>query len=202
MSDEQLVSYTEQLMDEEGLEFKKDIIEKHGGLYESLRQRELLEKVNFKPQRRKWQLMSDDEVLSHTKDFMRERGITKKSELSDADGGIYFILRDRDLLNRIPFEQVQRESRDWSSMNDAEVLSYAGKFIMDRQITELSEITSDPGLYQVLRKRDLLTQLSLKSKLRWASMDDKSLTEHARKAILAKGITTRTELQEKTSQPL
>ena len=75
--------------------------------------------------------------------------------------------------------------RNWISISDEKLVEYAGNFIKEKGITSRKELSvEDTGLYDVLRKRKLLDELSLETKIRdWASISDEELVEHASKFI-------------------
>ena len=99
--------------------------------------------------------MTDTELLDYAKKIAEEKGIKNRGGLQKADRGLYKVLRKRNLLDEVIPEK--REERDWSSMSNEDLISHARKFIEENEIKNRVGLKkADNGLYQVLKKRNLL----------------------------------------------
>ena len=113
MPDDQLVECTERILTEKGIGSRSDLSKSDHGLYKALLKRNLLDRLNLPGLHRDWESMSDDQLIQYTRAFISEKGIVSRTELSKSDGGLYFIILKRDLIDRIfaPIEQVQEQAR-------------------------------------------------------------------------------------------
>jgi len=100
MSDEKIISYTENLMEKKGITTRPELKEEDTGLYRVLYVRGLMDAV-LPSSKRDWLSISDKGVIQYTKDLMRENGIKNISRLQKADGGLYQVLRARNLLDAV-----------------------------------------------------------------------------------------------------
>ncbi|MBU0527970.1 hypothetical protein KKE92_05795, partial [Candidatus Micrarchaeota archaeon] len=104
-----------------------------------------------------WKGISGEKVVEFAKKIMGERGISSKMELKKADCGLYMVLRRRELLGEVEFEERRRKQRSWKKMSDDEIVEIARKVMEEKQITKRKELEmTDRGLYGVLWKRGLL----------------------------------------------
>ena len=116
MSDEEVVEVARKFMEEKGITGRKELEKADQGLYQVLRKRGLLDEVGFVEKYRTWTEMEDEEVIEFARIFMREREISKRYGLEKADSGLYQVLRERGLLNRV-FARMEQQ-RD-NSARDA-----------------------------------------------------------------------------------
>ena len=107
MSDDEVVDYTRKVIHEKKIRTTMHLKEKDNGLYLILLRRKLLNQVKLEKIRRNWAKMSDDELIDYTKKFIEDRGIKSKSKLNEADHGLYSILRQKKLLDRV-FSDVEK----------------------------------------------------------------------------------------------
>lgn len=198
MSDEGLVTYAQKFMEERGISSKGELQKTDEGLYAILLRRDLLDNVGFEEERRLWYRMSHEGLVALARGFIRENGITGKSELYRADKGLYDALRRRKLLERVDFEE---RYRDWTSMSDGELVSHAKMFMKKKGISGRSELQeTDLGLYKALHKRKLLDKAGFKEKLRrWRDMSGDELVAFAKEHVKKEGIRGRRDLYEKDS---
>jgi len=158
-TDEEVLDYAQRLIREKGITNRNGLSIADQSLYALLMKRKLIDSLGLeeKEEHRSWG--SDGEVLRFARALIEERGIRTRSGLCDADAGLYSVLRARELLSSIDFEE-RHEQRKWGT--DEEVLEFAAAFIEKAGITKRSGINdSDPGLYLILRKRGLLDRLFL-----------------------------------------
>jgi hypothetical protein len=148
-------------MKESGITGRAQLKKADPGLFQALRRRKLLSKVAFEQKMaecRAWKSMPNSQLIQRVRSFMKETGITGRTQLQKADSGFYSILRQRKLLDKVGFEQKRREPRDWSSMRDGEFIQHALDFMKEKGIAGRTQLSkADPGLYQALYHRDLLS---------------------------------------------
>jgi hypothetical protein len=87
--------------------------------------------------------------------------------------------------------------REWSRMGKETLVAHAKEFIAEKGISGRKELKkADKGLYDVLRKMELLDDVGLEEKNRdWAGMGMGKLVAHAKEFIAEKRINGRWELQ-------
>jgi hypothetical protein len=121
-SDEELVDYAQNYVDENNIKNKKGLENADRGLHSALSKRKdpdgvrLLDKIEFKSIRRDWSKYSNDELVEYAQKNVDENNITTKSGLLNTDSRLYQALyRRKDpegvrLLDRVfePIEQNQR----------------------------------------------------------------------------------------------
>ncbi|MFH1685493.1 MAG: hypothetical protein ABH983_04250 [Candidatus Micrarchaeota archaeon] len=151
--------------------------------------------------RRLWRKISDDEIVEIAKGVMKEQGITGKEELQKTDVGLYFILRRRKLEEKVGFETKIRKRRSWKDMSNEEIIKLARKVIEEKGITGRKELqNADCGLYEILRKRGLISEVGFEEKIKegrsWADMDNEKIVELARMVMREKKISGKGELEE------
>lgn len=157
MSDEEIVDFAKKYLEEKEIRSRGELQDDYASLYDELRKRRLLPSVGFKVKSKKWSEMSDAEIVSYVKRFMKERGITRKGELQKADKSIISALRRRKLTSHIKFQRDSRPERNWMGMSDEVLVSHAIGYLREKGITRRGELINvDPGMYQALRKRKLV----------------------------------------------
>ena len=203
-SNVEVVELVRKEMERKGITGRGELQKSDPTMYIVLRKRGLLGEVGFAKKQRKgraWSKMSDDEVVELAAWLMEKEGVDNRSDLSKKDSGLYQILNKRGLLGKIEFEGKQKEHRKrrlWRKMSDEEVIRLAKKLIREEGIGIKAELQkSDPGLYDILRKRGLLDGIEFEQKQRsWKGMSDEEVLEHVRKLMIKKEINDRRELRE------
>ncbi|MEM2822422.1 MAG: hypothetical protein QXE64_02430, partial [Candidatus Pacearchaeota archaeon] len=142
----------------------KEIHKKDPGLYQVLRKRDLLDKIS-KRKIRSWSEKTDDEIIKECE----EKGYIGLSpkEIHKKDPSLYRVLRKRDLLDKIS----KSKKRSWLEKTDDEIIKECEeKGYIGLSPAEIHK--KDPGLYRVLRKRDLLDKISKSKKRSWLERTD------------------------------
>ena len=164
--------------------------------------KELMVEDIQKPRRkqRNWRSMTDEELIEYAGKFVNNKGIRGRHELEKKDSCLYNALQRRDLLNRLGLEK--KKNRDWSQLEDQEVLRIANNFISERKITSKEDIRKlDAGLHKQLWKRGLFPSLEIQdNKINWSGLSDSDLLKHAEEVIEIQGISSKNELREKDSK--
>ncbi len=195
MSDAQIVTLARKVMKENEVSGRKELSKVDYSLYQVLVKRGLLDELGLEMKCRSWSKMSNEEIVEIARKVMKEKGITKRSELQKVDPGIYITLAKRDILDRIGFEE---RKRSWNDISDDKVVELARKVMNEEKIrsgSELSEV--DGGLYQVLKKRKLVHKIGFETKRRsWKSMSDEEIVGLAREVIEKEGIKRKGELSD------
>jgi hypothetical protein len=155
MNNEDLISHARKFIKENEIKNRGGLYKADLGLYDILRRRNLVDEVIPEKEYRDWSSMSDEDLISHARKFIKENEIKNRTSLNEADGGLYYVLRKRNLLDEVISEK--REERDWSSMSNEDLISHARKFIEENEIKNRNGLhKADSGLYHVLRRRNLL----------------------------------------------
>ncbi len=196
MSDEQVVLLAKRIMKENGTSRKSELEAFDSGLYQTLKKRDLIDEIGFEEKRRSWKSMSDEEVLDHAKKLMREMNINGRTELKNADPGLYEILGERELLSRCGFDEKRKS---WLDMSDGEIVEFARKVMEKNKINGRKELEAvDLRLYVALQRRGLLDDVGFAQKRRkersWKDMDNEEVVEFAKKLIRENKIGGRKEL--------
>lgn len=196
MSDEQLISYAQELIAQNSTESRVGLQRLDGSLYQVLWKRGLLERTGLEASTRRWTSKSDDEVLSYAKRLMEERGIRKRVELNKADGGLDQVLRERGLMDRLGLESANSHHVRWSSLSDDELVRQATLLIgRDGIRTHKGFSDAHPRMRRAMRRRRLLDRLDLERTRKecrsWASMSDNELLAYAQAYIDKGGIQER-----------
>ncbi len=196
MSDEEVVGYARKVMNEKGISGRHELDKADRGLYKVLSKRGLLGKVGFGEKRRVWKGISDEDILELAEKLIRENDITGRTDLKMVDSGLYYILERRELLERLGFEKKHKKYRSWAKMTDEEIVELARKVMEEMEISGRGELyKTDPGLYQVLWKRELLSRMDFEErKGQWKDMRDEEIVELARKVMEEMEISGRGEL--------
>ncbi len=123
MSDEEIVEIARKLMEQKGMAERTELSKFDYGLYQVLAKRKLLDDVGFVQKRKKkrsWKNMDDAELVEFAYEFVEKNEICGRKELSNADSGLYEILRIRGLLDQA-FGRVdqQRNERARDAVIDA-----------------------------------------------------------------------------------
>jgi len=147
-------------------------------------------------EQRNWKSMSDGELITYAKKIIKENGIRNRNNLQKVDQGMYYVLRRRNLLGKIIPEKQKR--RNWSSMTDEKIISYAKKIIEENKIKNRSNLRkADSGLGYVLKKRKLMVIVipEKQQKRNWSSISEEELIQFSKNFIEEKGIKNRKGLQ-------
>ena len=174
-------------------------------LHSVLKRRKLLDRPELgleQKKRNNWRAMSDDELLNHVDNIVKDERLGQKSELENAHGGLYCVLQKRKLLGRIKFlkEKKERAHGFFSSMADAELVDYTKAIMKESGIDGRGNLEKlDSGLYQILRKRGLLDMVSVRKRAQWKLLNDEELFEQADAIMKEEKIGKKTEL--KNSHP-
>ena len=160
MSDDEVVAFAKKVMKEKGMRRRGGLQKVDGRLYTALRLRKLMDRVGFEDKLRDWVSMSNDEIVSHAKRVMKEKGISGRTELARAYSGLYKALGRKKLLDRVGFEKKKRKERPWNRMSDEELVDHAKIVIKEKGISGRHELEkADNGLYGALRRRKLLDRV-------------------------------------------
>jgi hypothetical protein len=153
---------------------------------------------------RNWGALSDEELVSLVKKFMKELGISGKKELHDVDQGLYLILHLRErkspgIIEKVGFEAKRRE---WESLSDEEFAAHVQQYMKGRGITAKGELAeADAGLYSALLNREKKSP-GIKEKVGFEvkrrdleSLGDEELAAHAKLSMVFEGIISKSELK-------
>ena len=113
MDDDEFVEHVVDFMAEKGITRVGELKDTCQALLSELYRRNrknpgIVERIGFEKQRRDWNPMTDDEVVAHAQTFARERGITRRKQLENADVGLYIVLVRRKLVDRV-FAEIEAE---------------------------------------------------------------------------------------------
>ncbi len=206
LSDEEIVEFTQKWMKEKRIARRGELFRVDHGLYEILRIRRLLGKIEFVEQQKKrkyWIKMSDEEVVRYARKIVERKGIRKRDEFQRNYRGIYSALWKRGLLDEVGFEERKKE-RSWKDKSSDEIVDIAQKFMRKRGITGRRELAqADQGLYEVLRNRRLMDNVGFEVKRRkgrqWKDLGDEEIVDIAKNTAKEKDITARDELKKADS---
>jgi len=103
LSNEDLIGHAREFMKKKGIRTKEELYNADNGLHQALRKREnekpgVMGKVGFERKRREmrdWKAMDDDELVARAQEFVKERGISGRTELNKIDSGMYDALLRR-----------------------------------------------------------------------------------------------------------
>lgn len=196
MSDEEILRLARKVVEDNSCKTRGGFKEIDGGLHEVLRKKGLLDRVGIKKPQRDWISLSDGELLEHACSFVERRGLKSRWGLGRADVGLYQVLRNRGLLDRVlPTSALdgKRPRGFFTEMNDGELVAYARRIIDENRINNRKQLVkADPGLHKALRKRELLDRIGLDVKRRdWSSMSDEEIVAYGRRVIHERGIDRR-----------
>jgi len=121
-------------MEEKKITGRGELNSADSGLYRILRVRGLLDEVGFeeKKKERPWKSMSDEEVVEIAMRRVKELEIRERHGLKKTDSGLYQVLRERGLLDRI-FSPIEKQKTD--SARDA-VIDALEAFSSENQNSE------------------------------------------------------------------
>ncbi len=154
MSDEQIIEFAKKSMKEKKITRRKGLKKADPGLYNILRKRGLNDEVGFEDKIRYWKDMNDEEIVEFAQKFMEENEITGKRELKKADSGLYNVLREKGLLNKVGFVEKLRR---WMDLSNDELVEFAKNWMKENAINRRVDMEdNDDGIYCALRKRGLL----------------------------------------------
>jgi hypothetical protein len=208
MSDEELLSYAQKLVDKCRIMNKSALANSDGGLYVVLCKRKddkgkrLIGYITFKKRYREWSSICNEELIARAQFFIDERKIINPSTLQIVDSGLHRILLKRKdgsgkpLIESIKFSKKQRRKRDWSSKSDNRLISLAQKFVDKNDLKNRAALAAaDIGLYCILfSRRDRLNKQLIerirfkKAVRRWRLMTDDQLCSFARAFIFKTSI--------------
>lgn len=201
MTDEELIVLGKRVIAENDIETRYGLDKANHMIYHHLWRRGLLDAVglptNRKGRQRKWVDLSDEELLGTAARIIAEKGISTKTQLGKADGGLFWILKKRDLLDRVDFKRKMRKNRSWAGFSDETLVEYAKRIMGENGIRTRSQLAkADSGLHRILVRRDLIDRIGFESGYRWVEMTDEELLSHAKGFIKSRGIGTMQELME------
>ncbi len=159
MSDAEILDAARKVIADRGIVGTKELVSSDPALFGALMKPGLLDDLGSEKKQMSWAEMTDDELVQSAERFIKENGITKRSELKEADYGLFVVLLKRKLLDHVGLEKNQVS---WAKVHDAELVQAATAVISENNIASLSQLRShDTGLYTILRKRNLLDQVKL-----------------------------------------
>jgi len=198
MNDKELISYAKTYILKNTIKTRSGLEKSDRCLYRILTKRNFLDilipKKRKARDRRKWYPMSDEELVSYAKTLIEKNRIKNRKDFGKTDSGLYGVLLKRNILDAVIPEKY---GRDWSSMNDKELISHAKKFVEKNEIKNRTGLKkADMGLYKVLWKRNLLGAVvpEKREKRDWSPMIDEKLVSYAKTLIEKNGIKKRTDL--------
>lgn len=173
MSDQELAEYSREFIQERGIETTTQLVDADNGLYQKLIERGLIDSVGLERRRqplREWASMGDDELIGIAKEVISERCVRSRTDLKQADSGLFEVLRKRELTDAVGLENRRGEMRDWTSVGDDELVSLARSMILEIGIEVRDGLKkADAGLFATLYRRGLLD----------SAFSEKSKDEHA-----------------------
>lgn len=197
MGDDELVGFAKAFIAERGISGRTGLQKVDQGLFDALGRRKLFGLIGIEKKTMDWGLLTDEELIRHAKELIAERGIRGRGELSKTVGGLYNVLSKRKLLGETGLGNSNCKDREWSVMEDIELIGVAKYFINERKIGWGKELLrSDAGLYYALKRRGLIDRVGLEKKRSdWKGKGDMELLEFAKEFVAKRGIRGRSELQ-------
>lgn len=181
MSNDEIVSFAQKFIDNNKIKSRVELQKVDGALDNILRKRKLFDKV-VKKKRMNWASMNNDKVVNYAKRFIKNKKIKSRKELSKVNSGLYHVLTKRKLIDRVIPES--RQHKDWASMNDDKIVSFAQEYIQMMRIKFRNELVKvNESLYAILRKRKLIDRLEFAEKRRNWSIPHDKLVIHAQNLI-------------------
>jgi len=101
MQNEELVGVAEKYLAEEGITGKRQLRIANHALYSALRTRGLLGSIGLENRNRDWAGMGNRALIAYAKQSIRDRRVAGRAELSRVDGGLYYVLSRRGLLDKV-----------------------------------------------------------------------------------------------------
>jgi hypothetical protein len=177
ITDEHLLAYGMCAIEAKGISRRHKLEKSDLCLFQALHKRGLIGKIL--PEKRKtraWASMTDTQLTYDAQKFVTENGIRNRHGLENAYPGLYAVLKKRQLIGIIFPEK--RQTRDWASLSDAQLVFHAQKIMEDAGINGRKKLeTADAGLYYVLIRRGLIDQTFLQSEKRNQDQLTKLLSE-------------------------
>jgi len=199
MSDEEIVELAKRLVASKGMARKKELEREDNGLYQVLYKRGLFDAIRFEEKQRSWDDTDDEEIIRISRKLMEENGITGRKEFQEVDLGLYKVILKRGISGKIGFERKRRERRPWKDVSDEELIEVAEKIMEKEGINSRVELKkADCGVYEALRKRNLLGEIGFDYKQRsWDGICDEELLRFAKRFVKRKNISGRHELEKR-----
>jgi hypothetical protein len=149
-----------------------------------IREGKLDENPNKKKRREPRQLskMSNAQLIKLAKKQMQEQGIITRTKLYRYDLPLHSELKRRNLLNLLGFKEMRK---NWSQMNEDELLTYAQNYIKKHKIRFATELTKkNNSLSLALYRRGLLCRIGFeKAHMDWSSFTNQDLIDYAQKFV-------------------
>lgn len=214
-SDEELLVYTGEVMESNGITKKMELVDFDHGLANVLRNRGLWDKIDFEERARPgrpWKEMTDDELVEVGGRVVAEHGFKIRTELNKYDCGLYRILDRRKLLDKIfPENRNEKESlgkiqipenaqgrKEWRKVDDETLVAYAKQVINENEISSKTQLRKfDARLYATLSARRLLNEIGLGERTVWRKMSNTEIINHALGIIRRDNITGRRDLEKR-----
>jgi len=124
MNDDELVSYAQKVIDEKRVKSRSCLRREDGGLYYTLEKRKILYKPVFEEGNRTWKHIGDEKVLELARKIIDEKGVKTRTALQNEDSGLYTILTERKLLDRLDIEKIKRPNGFFTKISDDELVSF------------------------------------------------------------------------------
>ncbi|MHA2069008.1 MAG: hypothetical protein ACXABY_31990, partial [Candidatus Thorarchaeota archaeon] len=129
MSDDKFLEYAQGVVNEKGVKTPKGLKGADRVLYDTLRGRGLLGRLEFEKRRKQraagfFKKMSNKEILGIVREVVKENKVKTPWGLSGVDKGLYSALQRRGLLAKVEFEKRRRPNGFFDKMNDDEFLEY------------------------------------------------------------------------------
>jgi hypothetical protein len=191
-SDDELVEYAQRFIEENEIKSRSGLQSADNGLYRTLHRRKLIDWVEFKADERAWHRHSDDGLVEYAQKFVDENGIESRKGLQRAEGGLYWTLIRRELIDKVDFKG---DERAWRRYSDDELVEYAQRFVEEGIESRKGLERADGRLYSVLVRRKLLDKVKFKADERaWSKYSDDELVEYAQRFVDGKEIRSRSGL--------
>ena len=150
--------------------------------------------------KRKWNKLSDNEILQIARQFVKDNNITSRWQIGKKFKGLYEVLYQRNLLDNLKLAKVYR---NWASMSDEEIVDYAQK-IVDKGINNRARLAEeDQNLYRILLKKKLIDRLKFivtkKVGRNWVLMSDEQLIIYAQNFVKANKISDTSDFKKQDS---
>jgi uncharacterized protein YihD (DUF1040 family) len=189
-SDDELVEYAQRFIEENEIKSRSGLQSADNGLYRTLHRRKLIDWVEFKADERAWHRHSDDGLVEYAQKFVDENGIESRKGLQRAEGGLYWTLIRRELIDKVDFKG---DERAWRRHSDDELVEYAQRFVDGKEIRSRSGLDrADGGLYSALRKRKLVNEIEFEADERaWSRYSDDELVDYAQRFVEENEIASR-----------
>jgi hypothetical protein len=208
MSDFELEEYAKQIVKENGIKKAGELRVLDHGLCVALRKRKVLERIGIEVKKRRkrgfFTKIGDEELVDYAQTVVDEKRVRQPSKLYKIDCGLYHVLQDRGLLERIKFAKRNRPIGFFPSMSDEELIEYAQQIVKGKGIKKAKELEKVDAILTIqLRRRGLMGRIGLERKKRpmgfFSKMDDEELIEYAQQIVNERGIKKSKELQRNDS---